>query len=228
MVDAIKWLYARIYTALFWGIAYMLCIAPCISSLGAVPLCQSYSENLKFWQGNLMQVVSLQAAMSINFTKQSQLTSKDSVIGGGVGVSMGDTYVTTDDDRNLDYGWRIKYLFLDSGFAKEQSHLVGGSLYLHPFPHAHYTFTGAIQTHKDCENRNDGYPTPFSFVIGSGANFTRNSLGSQVGGYIEMGIAFFKWFPINAEVLYSVSFFPANHYFIQEVTHSINIVFTIL
>ncbi len=196
-------------------------LALLIIHLKAIPLCQSYSESMKLWGGNVMQVLSLQVAMSAE-------SSDNEKIGFGVGASTGVNYVHTDDDRDLGFGWRIKYLYLDSGAFNQKNHLVGGALYLHPFPNPYHKWSGAIQTHKDCENKDDGYPTPFSFLIGAGVNIANNNFGSQNGGYIEAGIALFKWFPMNGEIIYRLNIFPKNNLNFQEIQHSINFILKIL
>lgn len=202
-------------------ILYLLILFVSLSK--AIPVCQSYSELQKIWGGNIMQLISLQAAMSVDFS-----SPKNNRIGGGAGVSLGMSYAHTDDEREVDFGWRIKYLFLDSGAFKQQNHFIGASFYIHPFPNPYHKWSGAIQTHKDCENKDDGYPTPFSFVIGGGATITHNTFGNANGGYIEAGIALFKWFPINGEILYRLSIFPQNRFSIQGFQHSINFVLNIL
>ncbi|WP_288644294.1 hypothetical protein [uncultured Helicobacter sp.] len=213
------------YIALFLGI-----LSPW---LHAIPLCQSYSEYLKLWGGNMMQVVSLHAVMSLDFAPnqapnqisnqpQPNQSSIQTRINGGVGASVGVTYVHTDDERDFDFGWRIKYFFLDSRHLNQSRHLIGASLYLHPFPNPYHKWSGAIQTHKDCEDKDDGFPTPFSFVIGSGSVIIDDRAQVSAGGYIEAGIAFFKWFVINGEVLYRASFYPLHNQW--QTTHSINFI----
>lgn len=214
--------------------------------LGAVPLCQTTSENAKFWGGTLMQMVSLQTGLAIDTNAKAQPKSAqgsadsatDSAFGAldsrlttfapAIGAHIGVTYMNPEDWHELDYGWRIKYLFSYAPKVQRDSHYIGAFFYLHPFPNPYHKFAGAIQTHTDCYGAPDGYPTPFSLVLGSGVAISKNPLGSVVGGYIELGIAFFKWFPVNAEVLYRLSLYPSNHYYIETATHSINIVFNIL
>lgn len=193
-----------------------------ILQLKAIPFCQSYSEDLKT-KSYVLSILSLQTAF-----EYSQNLSL------GVGANIGVSYVWINDDRLFDIGWRIKYLYLDSSvFEKnnnlaKKTHLAGALLYIHPFPNAYYRATGAIITHKDCEGQNDGYPTPFSFLIGAGANFSSNNLGNANGGYIEAGIAFFKWFPLNAEISYRVNFLEKNNFGLDKISHSIVFALNIL
>lgn len=206
----------------------MLLLTPI--SLFAIPLCQSQSEQLKFWGGTLMQIVSLHAGVGADFNAlDSSVPSqaRKAATTPIVGVSAGVMYMNPEDDRELDYGWRVRYLFSHSPQLGANTHYIGAALYLHPFPNPYHRASGAIQTHKDCEDKPDGYPTPFSFVLGGGLSVQSNPYGQSVGGYIEGGLALFKWFPLNAELLYRVSFYPSSPYF-ESITQSIQLVFTIL
>lgn len=245
---------ARIHIrALFAGLAaltFALALAPL--PLRAIPLCQSQSEQLKFWGGTLMQIASFHLGAGGDFgaldsrgldsrslesmqnlaaqppQALSATSATTSAFTPMIGASLGVMYANPEDDRELDYGWRVRYLYAYSPKLRRDTHYIGALLYLHPFPNPYHRFSGAIQTHKDCEDRPDGYPTPFSFVLGSGASIVSNHFGQSVGGYIEMGVAFFKWFPLNAELLYRASFYPSNPYHLETITHSLQVVFAFL
>ncbi|WP_407379141.1 hypothetical protein [Helicobacter sp.] len=212
------------------GARLALLLALIQSTLFAIPLCQSQSEQLKFWGGTLMQIVSLHAGVGADFNaldSSAQSQARKAATTPIVGVSAGVVYMNPEDDRDLDYGWRVRYLFSHSSQLRANTHYIGAALYLHPFPNPYHRASGAIQTHKDCEDKPDGYPTPFSFVLGSGLSVQGNPYGQSVGGYIEGGLALFKWFPLNAELLYRVSFYPSSPYF-ESITQSIQLVFTLL
>lgn len=199
-------------------------------TLFAIPLCQSQSEQLKFWGGTLMQIISLHTGVGADFgvlDSSAQSQAHKAATTPLVGISAGVMYMNPEDDRELDYGWRVRYLFSHSAEFQANTHYIGALLYLHPFPNPYHRASGALQTHKDCEGKPDGYPTPFSFVLGSGLSLRSNPYGQSVGGYIEGGIALFKWFPLNAELLYRISFYPSNAHF-EPITQSIQLVFTIL
>ena len=206
----------RFYLVFMWSMGWAY----------AVPLCQSQSEQLKFWGGTLMQMLSFQAGFAADMQVASPYNPKSTTFSPSVGAHAGVTYMNPEDTREFDYGWRIKYLFAHSSQLDRNSHYVGAMVYLHPFPNPYHRLSGAIQTHTDCLGVPDGYPTPFSFVIGSGAVIDTSYLGQSVGGYIEVGVALFKWFRINSEILYRVHLCPHNA--IETTRHSINIVFNIL
>lgn len=217
-----------LFSALGARLALLLALTPL--SLIAIPLCQSQSEQLKFWGGTLMQIVSLHAGVGADFNALDSSAPHKVRLAATtplVGVSAGVMYMNPEDDRELDYGWRLRYLFSHSPQLHRNTHYIGAAFYLHPFPNPYHRASGAIQTHKDCEDKPDGYPTPFSFVLGGGLSLQSNAHAQSVGGYMEGGIALFKWFPINAELLYRVSFYPSSPYF-ETITQSIQLVFTIL
>ncbi|WP_304210927.1 hypothetical protein [Helicobacter canis] len=199
-------------------------------TLFAIPLCQSQSEQLKFWGGTLMQILSLHAGVGADFNaldSSAQNQARTAATTPIVGASAGVMYMNPEDDRELDYGWRVRYLFSHSPKLHRNTHYIGAALYLHPFPNPYHRASGALQTHKDCEGKPDGYPTPFSFVLGGGLSVQSNAYAQSVGGYVEGGLALFKWFPLNAELLYRISFYPSSPYF-ESITQSIQLVFTIL
>lgn len=180
-------------------------------------------------QGSPNQAQNLAQNPPQNLAQNHTQNTLDSALNWGVGTSLGLNYMNPDNEREFDYGWRIRYGYMATPSQKRDSHLIGASVYLHPSPNPYHRFLGAIQTHKDCQGLPDGYPTPFSFVLGTGAIITKNPYGYAQGGYIEAGIAFFKWFPFNAELIYRISFYPPSvrQVYIEEITHSLNIVFNI-
>ena len=170
-----------------------------------------------------MQILSLHAGVGADFNAlDSSAPSKPRLVDTTplVGISAGVMYMNPEDDRELDYGWRVRYLFSHSPKLHRNTHYICAALYLH-------RASGALQTHKDCEGKPDGYPTPFSFVLGGGLSVQSNAYAQSVGGYVEGGLALFKWFPLNAELLYRISFYPSNAHF-EPITQSIQLVFTIL
>ena len=208
----------------------------CLAQLCAIPYCYTQAEERKQWGGTIMQVLALHGTVGGDFLAQSLPSTpnnanatKDSRLNWGIGTSLGLNYMNPDNERRFDYGWRIAYAYMHTPSIKRSSHLIGASIYLHPEPNPYHRFLGAVWTHKDCQGLPDGYPTPFSFVLGAGAILSSNQYGSAQGGYIQIGIAFFKWFPLNAEIIYRASFYPpsAKERYFEEITHSLNFVFNI-
>ncbi len=121
-------------------------------------------------------------------------------------------------DHVFDMGVRLKYMFNDSII---KSHLVGTEIYFH-FP---------------CSTTNlfRHVPQPLSLVIGGGAIFAESMLPqSQIlsnekttGQYIEIGVGLFKYFVINVNLLYRVSFFPQNTLGIQHIEQNFLLEFAI-
>ncbi|MGX2972704.1 hypothetical protein [Helicobacter sp. T3_23-1059] len=224
---------------------FMLFFALHTAPLCAIPYCYTQAEERKQWGGTIMQVLALHTMVGGDFGAQTLPKSNqnppqnlaqnpaqntiDSTLNWGVGTSLGLNYMNPDNEREFDYGWRVRYGYMATPSLERVSHLIGAFVYLHPSPNPYHRFLGAIQTHKDCQGLPDGYPTPFSFVLGTGAIITKNPYGYAQGGYIEAGIAFFKWFPFNAELIYRISFYPPNirQKHIEEITHSLNVVFNI-
>ena len=125
-------------------------------TLFAIPLCQSQSEQLKFWGGTLMQILSLHAGVGADFNaldSSAQNQARTAATTPIVGASAGVMYMNPEDDRELDYGWRVRYLFSHSPKLHRNTHYIGAALYLHPFPNPYHRASGALQTHKDCEGK---------------------------------------------------------------------------
>ena len=213
------------------------------AKLGAIPYCYTQAEERKQWGGTIMQVLALHALVGGDFearnppnqssanaaTNLKKDSAKDSRLNWGVGTSLGLNYMNPDNEREFDYGWRIRYAYMRTPSLERDSHLIGAFVYLHPAPNPYHRFLGAIETHKDCQGLPDGYPTPFSFVLGTGAILSSNAYGDTQGGYIEVGVAFMKWLAINAEIVYRASFYPpsARDRYFEQITHSLNLVFNI-
>ena len=208
------------------------------AKLGAIPYCYTQAEERKQWGGTIMQVLALHALVGGDFDTRNlpnhslnttANTTKDSKLNWGVGTSLGINYMNPDNEREFDYGWRIRYAYMRTPSLGRESHLIGALVYLHPAPNPYHRLLGVVQTHKDCQGLPDGYPTPFSFVLGTGAILSSNAYGETQGGYIEVGVAFIKWLAVNAEVVYRVSFYPpsARDRYFEQITHSLNLVFNI-
>ena len=127
-------------------------------------------------------------------------TPNGGAMGINIGASAGKNYVFLND---LDIGVRAKYLYAKTAVS---THSLGAMLYVHSW-----------------NKPNAGL---FSFALGGGMLAAHRLDSSVFGGYIEVGVALFKFFPVNADLLYCASFYPVNNPLaMAEMTHGIHIVF---
>lgn len=127
-------------------------------------------------------------------------TLNGGAMGLNVGASVGWNYLF---HSGVDIGLRAKYLYAKTAVS---THSLGAMLYVHSW----------------------GKPSAglFSFALGSGLLVSHWQDRSSFGGYIEMGVALFKFVPVNADLLYRASFYPVNNALaMAEMVHSIQIVF---
>lgn len=184
--------------------------------------------------GGPLQLVSFHIGTDTSITHSANT-------GYSIGASVGWNYfsafynVLDDVEHTFDVGFRVKYMFNRSAF---ETHLVGAELYLH-FPCA---------TSDTFLN----FPQPISLVIGGGGilpykdskNFSgaSNAANNDIRGYyFEFGIGLAKYFIVNVNFLYRVSFFNADsikainnvtfspqNFNLQPIEHSFHIEFAIL
>lgn len=178
---------------------------------------QNYGGNYD-WRmlgGGPLQIVSFHIGTNTSITHNSTGYN----LGGSVGWNYLSSFynILNGIDHAFDIGVRAKYMFNDSVI---KSHLVGAELYFH-FPCS----TTNLFRHA---------PQPFSLVIGGGAIFAQSLPQTQVlpyteakGHYVEVGIGLFKYFVINANLLYRISFFPQNTLGIQPLEHNFLVEFAI-
>lgn len=176
---------------------------------------QNYGGNYD-WRmlgGGPLQIVSFHIGTSTSITHNTT--------GYNLGWSVGWNYLSSfynafdGIDHAFDMGVRVKYMFNDTAI---KSHLVGTELYLH-FPCS----TTNLFRHA---------PQPISLVLGGGAIFAQSNApnipqGRTNGHYMEVGVGLFKYFVINANLLYRVSFFPHNPLGFQQVEQSFLVEFSI-
>ncbi|RDU71270.1 hypothetical protein CQA66_06940 [Helicobacter aurati] len=153
---------------------------------------QNYGGNYD-WRmlgGGPLQIVSLHLGTSINTS-----TNKT---GYSIGASIGWNYLSSfynlfdKIEHIFDMGIRIKYDFTQDYL---QRHSVGAELQFH-FPYS-------------TSNIFKNIPQPVSAIIGSGSIFIcQDSLLHIIRGYyVEVGIGFAKFFPVNISFMYRWSFF---------------------
>lgn len=178
---------------------------------------QNYGGNYD-WRmlgGGPLQIVSFHVGTNTSMTHNHTGYN----LGGSVGWNYLSSFYNTFDgiDHVFDMGVRVKYMFNDSII---KSHLVGAELYFH-FPCS----TTNLFRHA---------PQPFSLIVGGGVIFAESLPQAQTslhaetrGHYIEVGIGLFKYFVINANLLYRMSFFPQNTLGIQQMEQNFLIEFAI-
>ena len=156
-----------------------------------------------FFSGSILQFVSVDLGL------KNQINANNTEVNfiGGIGVGL--TYIPI--HKHLAVGTRIRYLYHSDG-RNIDTHSLGLLAYLHPFPYIPYKL---------------GF-NPISLVFGAGWILCKKELEYANGVYIEAGIALFKFFPVNMEVLYRASFYNQyNSFKINNITHSVNVVFSI-
>lgn len=173
---------------------------------------QNYGGNYdwRMLTGGPLQLISFHVGTNTSITHNHT--------GYNIGGSFGWNYLSSfydalnGIDHIFDIGLRAKYMFYDSVV---KSHLVGAELYLH-FP------CSTTDTFRNV-------PQPISLVLGSGAIFanTMQHAPHITGHYIEAGIGLFKYFFVNANLLYRVSFFPQNAIGLERVEQSFVVEFAI-
>ncbi|WP_233714254.1 hypothetical protein [Helicobacter trogontum] len=179
---------------------------------------QNYGGNYD-WRmlgGGPLQLVSFHIGTSTSINRN--FTGYN--LGGSVGWNYLSSFYNAFEgvDHIFDMGIRFKYMFNDSAI---KSHLIGTELYFH-FPCS----TTNLFRHA---------PQPISLVVGGGAIFAEHnttrlqnlSLGETTGYYVEVGIGLFKYFVINANLLYRASFFQSNTLNIQPIEHNLLVEFAI-
>ncbi len=170
---------------------------------------QNYGGNYD-WRmlgGGPLQIISFHVGTATSINRDS--------MGYNIGGSFGWNYLSSfygilnGVDHAFDMGVRVKYNFSDTGV---KSHLVGTEIYLH-FPYS----TTKVFRHA---------PQPLSLIVGGGGIFTE-SRDKINGSYIEFGVGILKYFVINVNLLYRISFFPQNLSNIQPVEQSFHVEFSI-
>lgn len=130
-------------------------------------------------------------------------TPSGGAMGLSLGASAGWNYLFLND---VDIGVRGRYLYSGS-YAS--THALGAILYVHSW-----------------NPPNEGL---FSFALGGGMLITHTRESQTLGGYVEVGLAGFKFFPVNIDLLYRASFYPVgNALGMAEMVHGIQIISSFL
>lgn len=172
------------------------------------------SEETKMFYGNILQMATFHIGAnflnngleSVGFGRDSKKVAMD------IGVSVGWNYFEAEDEE-IDVGLRLKYLYTKTS---NKTHSVGLIMYLHPYTYPLTYNSPIIQ--------------PLSFLIGAGYTNSQTPFNHSFnGGYIEAGIALFKYFPLNLDIIYRASFYAKNQITKQsQTTHSVSLLFSIL
>lgn len=187
----------------------MLC---CFAAHSIFIAAQNYGGNydLRMLGGGPLQVVSLHIGSSSNLSHNNA--------GYIIGASIGWNYLSSfyglfrGIDHIFDMGFRVKYDFIQDSLKK---HSIGAELQLH-FP---YSTSNVFRN----------IPQPISLIIGAGGVFAYgDSIPASINGnYVEVGIGFMKFIPLNINIAYRWSFFPNNQNQLLGVEKSIHVIFTI-
>ncbi len=203
MLNSIKFLFYNIFA--------------CILLQTYILKAQNYGGNYD-WRmlgGGPLQVVSFHIGTTTSFNHNA--------VGYNIGGSFGWNYLSSfynllkGIDHVFDVGVRVKYNFSDIGI---KSHLIGTEIYLH-FPCS----TTNIFRHV---------PQPLSFIVGGGGIFAESNIqniqieNTKVNGhYIEFGVGILKYFVVNVNLFYRISFFPQNQINLQPLEQSFHVEFAI-
>lgn len=171
------------------------------------------SEETKMFYGNILQMATFHiGADFLNNGLNTTLGKDGKKVAMDIGVSVGWNYFEAEDEE-IDFGLRLKYLYTKTS---NKTHSVGLVLYLHPYTYPLTYNSPIIQ--------------PLSFLLGAGYTNAQTPYNTNFnGGYIEAGIALFKYFPLNLDIIYRASFYAKNSLSKQsQTTHSVSLLFSIL
>lgn len=171
------------------------------------------SEETKMFYGNILQMATFHIGAKFLTSRldSGALGADNKKVAMDLGVSVGWNYFEAEDEE-IDMGLRLKYLYTKSDY---KTHSVGLVAYLHPYTYPIMYNSPIIQ--------------PFSFVLGGGySNSTSPHGHSFNGGYVEAGIALFKYFPLNLDIIYRASFYGKKSGIKAQTTHSVSLLFSVL
>lgn len=171
------------------------------------------SEETKMFYGNILQMATLHIGANFLTSRiNNDLLGVDNKkVAFDVGVSVGWNYFEAEDEK-IDFGLRLKYLYTKSDY---KTHSVGLLGYLHPYTYPIIYNSPVIQ--------------PLSFLIGGGYTTSKAPYGASLnGGYVEAGIALFKYFPLNLDIIYRASFYGKKSGVGNQMTHSVSLMFSVL
>ena len=170
------------------------------------------SEETKMFYGNILQMATFHIGANFLTSRLNNALGVDNKkVAMDLGVSVGWNYFEAEDEE-IDMGLRLKYLYTKSDY---KTHSVGLMAYLHPYTYPIMYNSPIIQ--------------PLSFLLGGGySNSTSPHGASFNGGYVEAGIALFKYFPLNLDIIYRATFYGKKGGVGAQTAHSISLMFNIL
>ncbi len=174
------------------------------------------SEETKMFYGNILQMATFHIGANFLTSRLSgapsqNIAADNKKVAMDLGVSVGWNYFEAEDEE-IDLGLRLKYLYSKSDYKTHSVGLVG---YLHPYTYPIMYNSPIIQ--------------PLSFLIGGGYTTSKAPNGTSFnGGYVEAGIALFKYFPLNLDIIYRASFYGKKSGIGAQNTHSVSLMFNIL
>ena len=189
-----------------------LCLFLVVDCLSARPPTRP-SEKMKFISGSILQMVSFHAGgdFLISRLNSGALGADNKRFALNLGGSVGWNYFEIEDEE-IDYGLRLKYNYTKSDY---KTHSIGVVGYMHP-----YTYPIV---------RNTRFIQPLSFLVGAGYSYSQTPHGHNFsGGYVEAGIALFKYFPLNLDIVYRASLYGAKNGVGAQTTHSVSLMINIL
>lgn len=192
----------------------ILCLFVGFDFLSARSL-RPHEYNMKFISGSVLQMASFHIGgdFPIAHLNSGALGADKKKYGLILGGSVGWNYFEIEDDE-LDFGLRIKYNYTKTDYT---THSVGVISYIHP-----YTYPIMRGSH---------FIQPLSFLLGAGYSNSKAPQGHSFdGGYIEAGIALFKYFPLNLDIIYRASLYGKKNGInsSNQLTHSVSLVVNIL
>ncbi len=174
------------------------------------------SEKMKFLSGSILQMATFHIGGDFLISRLSGMPSQNIAADNkkfvmSLGGSVDWNYFEIEDEE-IDYGLRLKYLYTKSDY---KTHSVGVVGYMHP-----YTYPIV---------RNSRLIQPLSFLVGGGYTISKAPNGTSFnGGYVEAGIALFKYFPLNLDIIYRASFYGKKSGIGNQLTHSVSLMFSVL
>ncbi|MGX3012143.1 hypothetical protein ACWIUD_11435 [Helicobacter sp. 23-1044] len=170
------------------------------------------SEETKMFYGNILQMATFHIGANFLTSRLNNALGADNKkVAMDLGVSVGWNYFEAEDEE-IDMGLRLKYLYTKSDY---KTHSVGLVAYLHPYTYPIMYNSPIIQ--------------PLSFLLGGGYSNSTSPHGANFnGGYVEAGVALFKYFPLNLDIIYRATFYGKKGGISPQTTHSVSLMINVL
>ncbi|MGX2982156.1 hypothetical protein [Helicobacter sp. 23-1045] len=170
------------------------------------------SEETKMFYGNILQMATFHIGANFLTSRLNNALGADNKkVAMDLGVSVGWNYFEAEDEE-IDMGLRLKYLYTKSDY---KTHSVGLVAYLHPYTYPIMYNSPIIQ--------------PLSFLLGGGYSNSTSPRGHSFnGGYVEAGVALFKYFPLNLDIIYRATFYGKKGGIGAQTTHSVSLMINVL